>query len=228
MRTVTRHQMLGRCDPAQHRRTRTHPTYATPILEHREYTPGPPPPPILVIRTCANPLATKENGETGFPISPLRTHLQRVFVALAAGRGWPQSLAGPRVAGELRDPRPLPPSSGHVRSMRMDRSHRTPAPVSRQQSPLERGCGASTKTISRDTPEVHQQLSPPRETLRLLSPPAVLSPFSEQQRTSWEELSASPGKPSSARFHRLRWIGGITRIESPTPQGRVARAPATR
>ena len=91
---------------------------------------------------------TKENGETGFPISPLRTHLQRVFVALAAGRGWPQSLAGPRVAGELRDPRPLPPSSGHDRSMRMDRSHRTPAPVSRQRSPLERGGGVSSKTIS--------------------------------------------------------------------------------
>jgi len=33
---------------------------------------------------------TKENGETGFPISPLRTHLRQAFVALAAGRGWPQ------------------------------------------------------------------------------------------------------------------------------------------
>jgi hypothetical protein len=91
---------------------------------------------------------TKENGETGFPISPLRTHLQRAFVALAAGRGWPQSLAGPRVAGELRDPRPLPPSSGHDRSMRMDRSHRTPAPVSRRQPPLERKCGVPSKTTS--------------------------------------------------------------------------------
>ena len=94
------------------------------------------------------PMSTKENGETSFPVSPLRTHLRRVFVALAAGRGWPQPLAGPRVAGEMRDPRPLPPSSGRARSMRMDRSHRTPVPVSRQQPPLEKGCGAPSKTIS--------------------------------------------------------------------------------
>ena len=92
--------------------------------------------------------AQRESGETSFPVSPLRTHLRRAFVALAAGRGWPQSLAGPRMASGLRDPRPSPPSSGHDRSMRMDRSHRTPAPVSRQPSPLERGGGAPSKTIS--------------------------------------------------------------------------------
>jgi len=90
----------------------------------------------------------KENGETGFPISPLRTHLRQAFVALAAGRGWPQPPKGPRVTNGLRDPRSPPPSSGHDRSMRMDRSHRTPAPVSRQQPPLERRCGASSKTTS--------------------------------------------------------------------------------
>ena len=90
----------------------------------------------------------KENGETSFPVSPLRTHLRRAFVALAAGRGWPQPLAGPRMASGLRDPRPSPPSSGHDRSMRMDRSHRTPAPVSRQLPPLERRCGIPSKTTS--------------------------------------------------------------------------------
>ena len=111
---------------------------------------------------------TKENGETGFPISPFRTHLRQAFVALAAGRGWPQPPKGPRVTNGLRDPRSLPPSSGRARSMRMDRSHRTSAPVSRHHSPLERGCGTSTKTTSRGTPEAHQQLSPPRETLRSL------------------------------------------------------------
>lgn len=84
------------------------------------------PPPILVIRTRAIGSRAKENGETGFPISPLRTHLRRAFVALAAGRGWPQPPKGPRVANGLRDPRSPPPSSGHVRSMRMDLSHRTP------------------------------------------------------------------------------------------------------
>ena len=107
----------------------------------------------------------KENGETGFPISPLRTHLRQAFVALAAGRGWPQPPKGPRVTNGLRDPRSPPPSSGHDRSMRMDRSHRTPAPVSRQQPPLERRCGAPPKTTSRNTPEAHQQLSPPRGNL---------------------------------------------------------------
>jgi hypothetical protein len=137
-------------------------TYCPPLYPHA------PPRPITVIRTWA-----KENGETGFPISPLRTHLRQAFVALAAGRGWPQPPKGPRVTNGLRDPRSLPPSSGHVRSMRMDLSHRTPAPVSRHHSPLERGCGASAKTTSRDTPEAHQQLSPPRGTLRHLSPPDV-------------------------------------------------------
>ena len=128
--------------------------------------PGSAPSPILVIRSSGG---TKENGETGFPISPLRTHLRRAFVALAAGRGWPQPPKGPRVANGLRDPRSPPPSSGRARSMRMDRSHRAPAPVSRQQSPLERGCGASSKTTSRGAPEAHQQLSLPRGTLRPLS-----------------------------------------------------------
>src|SRR5258708_23361630 len=91
---------------------------------------------------------TKENGETGFPISPLRTHHQRAFVALAAGRGWPQPPKGPRMASGMRDPRSLPPSTGHARSMRIDRSHRTPAPVSRHHSPLERGRGVPSKTTS--------------------------------------------------------------------------------
>ena len=82
----------------------------------------------------------KENGETGFPISPLRTHLRQAFVALAAGRGWLQPPRGPRVASGLRDPRSPPPSTGRVWSMRIDHSHRTPAPVSRQRSPSrERG-----------------------------------------------------------------------------------------
>jgi hypothetical protein len=96
----------------------------------------------------ARPRPTKENGETGFPISPLRTHLRQAFVALAAGRGWPQPPKGPRMASGMRDPRSLPPSTGHARSMRMDRSHRTPAPVSRHHSPLERGCGIPSKTTS--------------------------------------------------------------------------------
>ena len=95
----------------------------------------------------------KENGETSFLVSPLRTHLQRAFVALAAGRGWPQPFAGPRVTNGLRDPRPLPPSSGRVRSMRMDRSHRTSAPVSRRHPPLERRSGAPSKT----TPTMHSR-----------------------------------------------------------------------
>src|SRR6476661_8777998 len=80
---------------------------------------------------------TKENGETRFPVSPLRTHLRRAFVALAAGRGWPQPLAGPRVAGGLRDPRPLPPFPGRVRSMRLERSHRTPHRFPVTSSPRE-------------------------------------------------------------------------------------------
>jgi hypothetical protein len=107
-------------------------------------------PPILVIRSSASRRRwpEKENGETGFPISPLRTHHQRAFVALAAGRGWPQPPKGPRMASGMRDPRSLPPSTGHARSMRIDRSHRTPAPVSRHHSPLERGCGIPSKTTS--------------------------------------------------------------------------------
>ena len=110
----------------------------------------------------------KENGETGFLVSPLRTHLRRAFVALAAGRGWPQPFAGPRVAGELRDPRPPSPSSGRVRSMRMDRSHRTPVPVSRRALPSRGGAVLRRRRLRQSTPETHQQLSPPRGTLRSL------------------------------------------------------------
>jgi len=116
----------------------------------------------------------KENGETGFPISPLRTHHRRAFVALAAGRGWPQPPKGPRVAGGLRDPRSLPPSAGHVRSMRMDRSHRTPARFPVSSPPLERGCGIPAKTTSRDTPEpisgFRHREAPCGASLRLMFP----------------------------------------------------------
>jgi len=144
-------------------------------------------------------LRTKENGETSILISPLRTHLRRAFVALAAGRGWPQPLAGPRVAGVLRDPRPLPPSSGHVRSMRMDRSHRIPAPVSRQHLPSRRDAVHRRRRLRRGTPEAHQQLSPPRETLRSLSPSSPRSSRTPNFVRRNISLCRSAGKPENHR-----------------------------
>ena len=164
------------------------------------------PPPTLVIRSSAVWQShTKENGETGFPISPLRTHLQRAFVALAAGRGWPQSLAGPRVAGELRDPRPLPPSSGHVRSMRMDRSHRTPAPVSRHQPPLERRCGIPSKTTST---EHSRGPSAAFATARHLTVPlsARCSPFITNN-TKLRETNILPGRAPLQAWESTRFGG---------------------
>ena len=174
----------------------------------------------------AEPALVVGNHARGELVEPLRAHLQRAFVALAAVRGWPQSLAGPRVADGLRVPRSPPPFSGHVRSMRMDLSYRTPAPVSRQQPLLEKGCGVSQRTTSRDTPEAHQQLSPPRGTLRPLSPSGA--PRSRGHRTSCEEPSSSAPSPSSAGIRRLRWIGGITRMDCRAPLWRVAQAPSTR
>ena len=47
-------------------------------------------------------------------------------------------------------------------------------------------------------------------------------------QASLQEPSASRLSRASARIKRRRWIGGITRIESRAPQGRVARPAPTR
>ena len=111
--------------------------------------------------------------KTARPVSRSR-RFARTFVERSShsprGAAGHNSFTEPRVAGELRDPRPLPPSSGHVRSMRMDRSHRTPAPVSRRILPSRGGAVLRRRRFRRGTPEAHQRLSPPRETLRSLSP----------------------------------------------------------
>jgi len=165
----------------------------------------------------------KENGETGFLVSPLRTHLRRAFVALAAGRGWPQPFAGPRVAGELRDPRPPSPSSGRVRSMRMDRSHRTPVPVSRRALPSRGGAILRRRRLRRGTPEAHQQLSPPRETLRSLSPSAARSSRTPNFVGGNICLRRAPGKAENRTVPVSQWDKGDSFADHTTEGG--ARGP---
>ena len=181
----------------------------------------------LEVRRQCRHRPKKENGETGFPISPLRTHLQRAFVALAAGRGWPQ----PRGAASGQWNAGSPPAttiSGHDRSMRMDRSHRTPAPVSRRQPPLERGCGIPSKTTST---EHSRGPSAAFATARHLTVPlsARCSPFITNN-TKLRETNFLPRRDplQARRIKRFRWIGGITRMSFRSPQGRVAPTPATR